>query len=182
MAKFKEIALMKDYFFVAASSYKLWVIPEEHSSDCCLAGFCAKEFEHYMRYVVTAPILSISKDTVITKSNIEYTLINMSKDYKDFLNAVYNDIPVVYHWRLTGSLKEGYYLLGSTKSEFVRGKVVSQNKNFVTLDDGKEYFVMWRNFYDLEFPVIFKGKYLDINYKENFENCGGFKCRPILFR
>ena len=182
MAKSKEIALMKDYFFVDSSNHKLWVIPEENGGDCSLAGLCAREYEHNIRYVVTTPILSIRNDTVTTRSNVEYTLINMSPDYRDFLNAVKNAIPVVYHWRLTGNLKDGYYLLGSTKSEFVRGKVISQNKNFVTLDDGKEYFVLWRCFYDLEFPVIFRGKYLDINYKEGFENFGGFKCRPILFR
>ena len=175
------MAEINKFLFVESENRKHWVMPEEFNGDYSLIGYCVREGFEDNSFVKTSPVVSLKDGVATTKSGSDYVLRDMAEDYKEFLEAVKNGIPIIRSWKLEGNLRRGYTISGRVNGRRIRGKIVSQDKNFITLDNDIQYFVMWSDFTDLEFSIMFTGEYLDMKYQSDFENIAGFKCRPVLF-
>lgn len=154
--------------------------PSNSKSPYCIVG----TLDNNSHLTKTSIIKSIS-DTGIAVDihGNEYLLKDMDLDYKEYVETISNNLPVINSWKIKGDLRNGYILSGkSIHGLAVRGKIISQRGNFVTLNDNVEYFVNWRGF-DADFVVATDSehKYCDIKYYEHFTKFAGYLCKPNLF-
>jgi len=153
--------------------------PQNSENGFCIVG-TVLENSYFGK---TNRIETISNGIAVDVYGHEYILKDMDPDYKEYVEAIDNDLPVINSWKIKGDLRNGYQLTGKNLEEkTIRGKIISQRGNFVTLDDNVEYFVNWRGF-DEDFVVATtaENRYCDIKYYEDFSKFAGYLCRPNLF-
>ena len=174
---------LNNYFFVSFGNPNNLIIPSE--SKCV---FSLAYFDEANSLKLTNPIVCVDQNTAKTKFDETYTLLEMHPDYSEYVEARKNNIPVIKTWLLSGNLRHGYILVGEDNdNNFVEGKVISQENNYVRLLNNKseiiQYFVNWRSCGDEKFKTAkrYKKDYLDFDLTEDFEFFAGLKCKPILF-
>ena len=153
--------------------------PQKSENKFCIVG-TVLENSYFGK---TNQIKTISDGIAVDVYGSEYILKDMNPDYKEYVEAINNNLPIINSWKMKGNLRNGYLLTGKTiDGTTIRGKIVSQRGNFVTLDDNIEYFVNWRGF-DEDFVVATTAeqKYCDINYYKDFTKFAGYLCKPNLF-
>ena len=178
------MAEFKNYFFRVGNKDSFSLIDPNNCKDkYSLSGFCfGRPGFPDNSFINTSYIEKIEGKSVTTKSGSNYQLKDMHEDYKDFLNSIEKGIEILTNWEMTGNLREGYVISGTVNGQMISGKVVSQERNLITLKNNKTYFIMWSDFSsDVGIYIGLLGKYLDINYPDGFEKFCGFTCRPILF-
>lgn len=174
----KRTAKMENYAFVDAMIRDKWIDPKTYSDKYSLMGNTDREELKNEEFVKTSAIAEFYSDRVFTISGTKYELGQMNKDYKEYLDAKDAGIPVLKCWTLMGCMRKGYIIHGEANGRIIERKVVSQDGNFLCLDDGIKYFVMWFFGFDLLFN---QGDYLDMKIEEDFEEICGKRCRPKLF-
>lgn len=138
--------------------------------------------------IKTSPINVVFEDRVVSKNSegkeTEYELGEPCEEYKDFLKSRQEKISEINKWSLKGNRIDGYSIRGVTEDDqLIEGKVISQERSFVTLANGTKYFVQWRNVYPgVLLELKQNRKYLDMKWnEENFEIFGCEFFKPKLF-
>ena len=167
----------------------------------------------------TSIITSLNKNEAVTKSGSVYELEDMSSDYIEFIDAINRGVEVLNEWDLSledvmidvpnfddpdgikkatdpNNLHTVYMFKGrSLDNDIVKGEVVGQSGNLVTLRVGrfsgrkhnpimeeKEYFVNWRSLsMEAQFNIGVTGGVADLKYKQRFNDAFHLKCRPVMF-
>ncbi len=109
--------------------------------------------------------------------------MKMYTDIDSYLDAAIRDIPSLHNWQIKEFRSEFFITAEDIYGEKVSGKIVSQHKNCVTLEDGRTYFVFW-NEIDSSNPslyIMMLSIHTSIREFEEFAECG-FECRPVLFK
>lgn len=168
---------INNYAFVDANNSRNWIVPELYTNDYCIVGTGIRKGLPDHSYLITTPVQYVRNGLAKTLSGTRYILHSMSPDYRQFVNAVRENIPILRQWEISGNRKVGYTISGICNGRFVQGLVVSQDKNFITLENGKQYFVLWVSY----IRVKLHSDGMDIPFDFKFEDFGSTKCRPILF-
>ena len=126
--------------------------------------------------VVSGKINSISNG-IITTDESEYFTGMISKDYLDFISAVTEKIPVIEKWELD-RIPVDTHIKGICEGEEIFKKIISQDGNYLTLDDGKKYFVNWSSMSEITKKRIETSRYA--TYFKEITNFCDIKCKVIL--
>jgi len=182
------MAQMNNYFFVDTERKSKLIVPENFNSNFSLCGNCIREGFADNSYVTTSHIEELGDGFAKTHSGSVYELQKIDSDYKEFLDAVSQTIPIIEEWYLEGNLRHGYTLSGVVNGTTIVAKVISQEKNFVVLDQLGNHFVQWRDFsFEAQSKLTLFGNIADLQYSKDpeasndFEEYCGFLCRPVLF-
>ena len=142
------MARLEKYYF-CSEDHKKVIIPKE-GEEYCLGGFCyEREGFPDGSHIQTSEVQQIESEVATTYSGSQYTLGEKHPDYVELLKVKESGIPIIDSWKMRGTLREGYTLIGKIGEEDIEGKVTSQEGNFVYINDTK-YYVIWRN-WDLSF-------------------------------
>lgn len=174
--------MIKNYYVCNAD--KEVIIPEEGMMNYCLAGevYGQEGFKNGSR-IRTSTIVNVKDSVAITSSGSAYELGSMHPDYAEILSAMEEGIPVIKDWSLKGNLRDGYVITGHVGDDTVTGKVSSQEGNFITLDDNKDYLVIWKNLHmdPMDgFDMLFSGQYCDLRVDRDFSENMFELIRPNL--
>lgn len=172
------MAEINNYAFVDAYNNREWIVPELCSNSYRIVGCGIREGLPDNSYFETSPIEYVRNGVAKTLSGTRYILHSMSDDYRQFVKAVHENIPILKEWEISGNRTNGYTISGICNRKFIRGKVVSQKKNFITLDNGTTYFVLWVSY----FRYVLHSNGETILPDAEFEDFGNTRCRPILFK
>lgn len=166
---------ISDYILLERNTRKQWVVPKE-GEKYSLTGTCKEK-------AIYIPEISIVKGNIaISSAGEEFLLSKMQKDYKNFFDAIKNNIPVIDTWNIKGSKEKGYQIIGYCDGVLTKIKVEKQIGNFILNDKKQVFFVMW-NQYSPEFEnKMFDCSIAaeDIKFNEMFEWFGESQCRPII--
>lgn len=94
-------------------------------------------------FVVTSPVTLLTDDTVYTSEGISYKLGEMNPDYKEYLEAIEQNIPIVEDWSIDRMTNLFYFHSQDCSGERFSGKIISHEGNKITLRNGKTVFVLW---------------------------------------
>lgn len=131
---------------------------------------------------ITIKEATIIAENEVTSDGKVYLLEELQEDYKAFVEAINNNIPIIEYWNIKGNKREGYSISGFVGSLPIKKRIIRKDMNIVTLDDGKDYFVQWRN-YSPEFNFRMFDVAVaadDIRFPESFDWFGGCRCRPCI--
>lgn len=177
-------AYMDNYCFVDSESLKVLVDPKDFDRPFCLLGISTIDDFEPDALLTTSSIIKIEDGVAYTYSGSQYTLGNMNEDYKQFLEAKENGIPVVSNWFLEDIYYEDKWILeGEVDGQDVSFEIYEQNGGYITLGDGTQAFVNWRDMsVRHSFPMQFFGEDIaGLNYPEDFEKFAHLTCCPTLF-
>ena len=168
--------IMNDYCFVDARNEVTLIDPKDFDGPFCLQGVGAVSNQ----YLSTSYILKIEDGVVYTYSGSQYVLGNMNEDYRQFIEAKEKGIPIISKWYLRWSL---YELYGEVDGKEICVRISKQNKGLITLDDGTEAFVDWRDMGIEQKRLLY---YLDKSIKtltedDGYEKFVYFNCCPMLY-
>lgn len=124
---------------------------------------------------------AVTQDAVTSNGKI-YLLGDLQEDYKSFIQAISANIPIIEYWNIKGNQRDGYVISGFTGSTPIKQRIVRKDDNIVTLEDGKRYFVQWRN-YSPEFNFRMFTVAIaadDIKFPEAFDWYGDCRCKPHI--
>lgn len=160
--------------FADTQERRRWKIPEV-GKNYSLKGNLQNEEKFFEEVTL------ISENAVSTDGKI-YMLSELQEDYEAFVEATKKNIPVIEYWNIKGNKRNGYYISGFVGNNLIEKKIIDKDSNIVVLDDGKQYFVQWRN-YSPEFNLqMFDLSCAadDIKFPDSFEWFGDAKCKPII--
>lgn len=170
---------LRNFFFVKNDDCQKWVVPGD-KVQVSVAGFLS-EADGYA-YVQSPAIQKIDDKLAVTESGETFELEDINPDYKDYLDAIKGNIPIVRLWHLEGQ-RGTYYLTGILPQKIVRDQIIEQNGNFLYLKNEGRVYVHWRE-YGVFFlkDIMSCGKVCDLEYPKDFQMYGDFICRPIIFK
>lgn len=165
---------ISNYILADEENFRRWKAPQI-GATYSLVGTCDGESVRKKKVILMT-------DEEVTIEGKVFSLEEHQKDYKTFIVAMRKNIPVVELWNIRGNQKDGYFLIGFVNNVPIKKKIVKKGEILLTLDDGKEYFVQWRN-YSPEFNIRMCEESIaadDIRFPDAFEWFGDCKCKPII--
>lgn len=118
-----------------------WVIPRNRNDEIRLRG----RLKGKRKTEETDVIKGIIANRVETVDGKTYKIINFNRNYNDYLSAYNNGIKIITGWYIIGTKATNYRLYGEIEGEIrkINGRIIRQQGNYITLDDGNIYFVKW---------------------------------------
>ncbi len=183
------MATVRNYFFATrkdSSALGLVDYRNRDNSKFSLFGNCYdREGFSDGKLIVTSSIVTVSSELydARTASGSIYQLEDMSHDYQRFLYSIDNDIPVIRDFRVSGNLRNGYYLITNTLD---RVKVVSEEEDFLIIEScGEEIkvFVDWTSWRFNQLEILLFGKIddTDLMPRDLVKFCAD-KCKIKFFK
>ncbi len=167
---------IEKYFFVERNH--LYVVnPEEHSRYSVAGNVYGREGFPDGAFIATSSVKEIEGNVIKTHSGSQYQLGAKNPDLLDMEEAIRQGVPVINLWDLDwfsdGEFTFEGWLLET--GEAVRGKITSQEGNFITLDRERKFFVVWRNLKNIFTYDMFVRRFFKC------EDAWSEECRPVFF-
>lgn len=132
---------IKNYGFFDAEDQKTLVLTENNAQGFSVLGF--REEEQGDNLVMTSRVEELKDDVVRTYYGSLYVLKDQHEDYKDFMQAVKNNIPVLNDWNIDILPDEIFYISGKVDGKHVGGEILNQEGNYLIVAKIGKIFVNW---------------------------------------
>lgn len=178
---------MRDYGFVSAERDDRLVCTEDAKKGFCILG--KTDYQGVEKLVITSWVEEMKAGVARTFSGSLYELEEMNEDYREFLTALKNEIPVLTEWNIINYYDEGYMISGKLDGSFFAGLIIEQKGNYLIVERHKgkkvKIFVDWLSMaVNTRIAFNFSGEAVPgLRYSsENYEKFVGRNIRPKLFK
>lgn len=124
---------------------------------------------------------AVTEDTVTSKGKV-YLLEDLQEDYKAFIQAIEENIPVIENWDIDRDEEDRYIISGFIGNTEFKQRIIRADGNIVEFEDGKRYFIQWRYYSDAFSKRMFMEPVAagDIKFPEQFDWYGDCRCKPRI--